>query len=598
MAQHQPIGQMLLEKGLVEQKQTERAIEYQEKSGENLKLGEILVKFGFVSTKEVLECLGEQFDVPVVDLLQVKPMADALDLVPRNVAKMHHIMPLKTEGTALVVAIDDLDLATIDNLQFILDLEIKPVLATGEEIDEALERYYGGEESTVDNMLREFTDSDVSFADMSGQEMSSMASGMSELSMSELSELSGLETEGKGKGKDGKSQSDAAIIRLVNLLITEAVRSRASDIHFEPLGDRLRVRYRIDGVCQEVEAPPKRLQAPMTARLKLMAGMDLAEKRRPQDGRIPLRTSGRDVDLRVSDIPTTDGESIVMRILDKESVRVSLTDLGFHESDLRRFEQIIRRPNGIFLVTGPTGSGKTTTLYAALNDLNRPDTKILTAEDPVEYNITGINQSQVQHDIGRTFPIILRAMLRQAPEIILVGEIRDEETAEIAVRAALTGHLVFSTLHTNDAPSAIPRLIDLNIKPFLVSSSVLAIMAQRLVRRICSNCKAPHQYSDRYLQAVGLQPEDIEGLQLYRGEGCYQCHGTGHHGRVAIFEMMEMTQELRDLAFTKAPAGEIRAKARTLGMLTLMEDGLRKVMQGSTTIEEVMRVAGGVEDIE
>jgi type IV pilus assembly protein PilB len=325
--------------------------------------------------------------------------------------------------------------------------------------------------------------------------------------------------------------------------------------------------------------------------------MDLAEKRRPQDGRIPMKTAGRSLDLRVSSIPATTGESIVMRILDKESVKVNLTELGFHESDLRRFESIIRHPNGIFLVTGPTGSGKTTSLYAALNELNRPDTKILTAEDPVEYHISGINQSQVNTDIGRTFPVILRAMLRQAPEIILVGEIRDAETAEIAIRAALTGHLVFSTLHTNDAPSAIPRLIDLGVKPFLVSSAILSIMAQRLVRCICTGCKEPYDYPDKYLLAVGLERADVEGITLYRGAGCYQCGGTGYRSRIGIFELMEMDPEIREMAFNKAPAGEIRAKARTLGMLTLMEDGLRKVMQGTTTVEEVLRVAGGIEDM-
>jgi len=578
---------MLLDKGLVEQKQIERALEYQQKSGDKLKLGEILVKLGFVDPMDILGSISEQFDVPVVDLRQMKPTAEALDLVPRNVARMHNVIPVNMDGQALVVAMDDLDLATIDDLQFILDIEIRPVLATSEQINEAMDRSYGAEDSTVGTMLREFTESDVSFTEMSA----------SELSESSLSELSGLER-GGGETATDEGQGDAAIIRLVNLLITEAVRARASDVHFEPLTDRLRVRYRIDGVCQEIEAPPKRLQAALTARLKLMAGMDLAEKRRPQDGRIPLRAAGRDLDMRVSAVPTTDGESIVMRILDKESIRVSLTELGFHESDLRRFEAVIRQPNGILLVTGPTGSGKTTTLYAALNELNRPDTKILTAEDPVEYMITGINQSQVHTEIGRTFPVILRAMLRQAPEIILVGEIRDSETAEIAIRAALTGHLVFSTLHTNDAASSIPRLIDLGIKPFLVASSVLAVMAQRLVRRICTNCKAPHVYPKHYLKAVGLQEEDVEGLTLYHGEGCHQCSGTGYRARVAIFELMEMTQEIRDLAYSKAPAGEIRTQARTLGMLTLLEDGLRKVMQGTSTIEEVMRVAGNIEDID
>ncbi|MHC4788792.1 MAG: GspE/PulE family protein [Planctomycetota bacterium] len=351
-------------------------------------------------------------------------------------------------------------------------------------------------------------------------------------------------------------------------------------------------------MCREVESPPKRLQNSIVARLKLMAGMDLAEKRKPQDGRIPMKVNGQELDLRVSDIPTTDGESIVMRILVKAAARVSLTELGFHPSDLEHFHRIIRRPNGIFLVTGPTGSGKTTTLYAALNELNRPDTKIITAEDPIEYTFTGINQSQVRTEIKRTFPMILRAMLRQAPEIILVGEIRDEETAEIAIRAALTGHLVFSTLHTNDAPSAIPRLIDMGVKPYMVASSVQAIMAQRLVRTICTHCKEPFEYPERVLKSVGLSPEDVEGIALHHGAGCARCNGSGYHGRIALFELMEMNADLRNLAFSKAPTGEIREKARAYGMLTLMEDGLRKVIQGVTTIDEVLRVAGGVQDVE
>jgi len=579
MAKRLTIGQMLLEKGLVDKKQIERALEYQEKSSENLKLGEILVRFGFVSEADVLQCLGEQFDIPVVDL--------------------KNIMPVRLRDGALTVAISDLDLCKIDNLQFILDREVKPVLAPAEDIEQAIQQYYGTEESTVDNMLREFSESEVSFSEMSemsAYEMSSYETSVYETSMYETSvfeEATGPE----GKAKRGPQREDAAIIRLVNLIITEAVRERASDIHIEPLGNRLRVRYRIDGVCQEVESPPKRLQASMIARLKLMSGMDLAEKRKPQDGRILMRTAGRQIDLRVSDIPTIDGESIVMRILDKESVMVNLTELGFDEVDLARFETIIRQPNGILLVTGPTGSGKTTTLYAALNALNRPDTKILTAEDPVEYHISGINQTQVAPEIGRTFPAILRAMLRQAPEIILVGEIRDGETAEIAVRSALTGHLVFSTLHTNDAATAIPRLIDLGVKPFLVASSVVAAMAQRLVRCLCKNCREPYQYPERYLRAVGWEPKDVQGVTLYRPKGCAECNGTGYFGRTAIFELMEMTQDIRDMAFRKAPAGEIRAKAHASGMTTLMEDGLRKVLRGTTDLEEVLRVTGGVEDI-
>jgi len=561
MPTRKPIGQLLLDKGLVEKEQIQRALEYQQKSGEDLRLGEILVKFGYVSQEDVLECVGEQFGVKVVNLNKVRPDVEAVDAVPRSTARMHNILPLRKKGNALVVAMGDMDLCTIDNLKFILNLDVKPVLAPDEAITEAIERYYGGEESTVENMLRDFTEG--AFADTEGEE---------------------------GGGED--EGDDAPLIRLVTLIVSDAVQARASDIHVEPMTNRLRVRYRIDGVCQEVESPPKRLQNSILARLKLMAGMDLAEKRKPQDGRIPIQVAGKQLDLRVSDIPTTDGESIVMRILDKESARVSLVELGFHPSDLDHFQRIIRRPNGIFLVTGPTGSGKTTSLYAALNELNRPDTKIITAEDPIEYTFAGINQCQVQTDIGRTFPLILRAMLRQAPEIILVGEIRDEETAEIAVRAALTGHLVFSTLHTNDAPSAIPRLIDMGIKPFMVASSVQAIMAQRLVRTICSNCKEPYEYPERVLRAAGLTPEEVEGITFYHGAGCPRCHGTGYHGRLGIFELMEMNADLRNLTFAKAPTGEIREKARSYGMLTLLEDGLRKVIQGDTTIEEVMRVAG------
>jgi len=564
MATRKPIGQLLLDKGLVEKEQIQRALEYQQKSGEKLRLGEILVRFGYVTQADVLKCVGEQFDVPVVDLNKIRPEVEAVDAVPRNTARMHNILPLKKAGNALVVAMDDLDLCAIDNLKFILNMDIKPVLATEEAINEAIERYYGGEESTMDNMLREFTEGELA-ADAGGAATA-----------------------------DGEDSDDAPLVRLVLLIVSDAVQSRASDIHVEPMTNRLRIRYRIDGVCQEVESPPKRLQNSIIARLKLMAGMDLAEKRKPQDGRIPLVINNQQLDLRVSNIPTTDGESIVMRILNKAAARVSLVELGFHPSDLDHFHRIIRRPNGIFLVTGPTGSGKTTTLYSALNELNRPDTKIITAEDPVEYTFPGINQSQVQTDIERTFPVILRAMLRQAPEIILVGEIRDEETAEIAIRAALTGHLVFSTLHTNDAPSAIPRLIDMGIKPYMVASSVQAIMAQRLIRTICSNCKQPYDYPERQLRAVGLDPDDIEGITLYRGGGCNRCSGSGYHGRLGIFELMEMNAELRNLTFAKAATGEIREKARSYGMLTLMEDGLRKIIQGVTTIDEVLRVAGGV----
>jgi type IV pilus assembly protein PilB len=564
-----PIGQMLIDKGAVDKGQILRALEYQQKSGEKMRLGEILVKYGFCGRKDVLKCLAEQFDVPYLDLSEARPQIEAIDAVPRNVAKAHNILPLEKENGAITVAIGDLDLCTIDNLRFILDQEIRPVLAAPEEITAAIEHFYGAEESTVDGMLRDFTESEMSFA--------------------QLDEHGGV----AGEGEEGE---EAPIIRLVTMIISEAVRSRASDIHVEPLANRIRIRYRIDGVCIEVESPPKRLQQSILARLKLMAGMDIAEKRKCQDGRIAIKINGRPIDLRVSALPATNGESMVMRILDKESIKVKLSELGFHESDYKRFTQIIRRPNGIFLVTGPTGSGKTTTLYASLNELNRPDRKIITAEDPVEYNLGGINQCEVHDKIGRGFAVLLRSMLRQAPNIILVGEIRDVETAEIAVTAALTGHLVFSTLHTNDASSAIARLIDIGVKPFLVASAVQAIMAQRLVRKICENCKEPHEYGARELMAVGLKPDDIEGITLYRGGGCAHCKGTGYRGRMAIVELLEMNNELREMAFRRAPTQEIRARARALGMLTLLEDGVRKVLQGRSTIEEVLRIAGSVEE--
>jgi len=565
-----PVGQLLLDKGLVDKEQIQRALDYQQQSGEDLRLGEILIRFGYVTEEQVLHCIGEQFDVPVVDLTKVRPQVEAVDAVPRATAKMHKIMPLEKTGNTLLVAIGDLDLCAIDNLRFILNMDVKPALASEEAIAEAIERYYGGEESTVQNMLRDFT------------EVTTMAAA----------EL--MDDDDEGLGDEG---SEGPVIRLVSLIVSDAVQSRASDIHVEPLAARLRVRYRIDGVCREVEAPPYRLRSSIIARLKLMAGMDLAEKRIPQDGRIPMVVNGRPLDLRVSDIPTTDGESIVMRILDKESARVSLVELGFHPSDLERFRRIIHRPNGIFLVTGPTGSGKTTTLYAALNELNRPDTKIITAEDPIEYTFSGINQSQVAPEVDRDFPVILRAMLRQAPEIILVGEIRDPETAEIAIRAALTGHLVFSTLHTNDSASAIPRLVDMGVAPFMVASSVQAIMAQRLVRTICSHCKEAYEVPRSLLHAVGLATEEVEGITFYKGTGCNHCNGTGYHGRLGIFELMSMNADLRDLIFVKAPTGEIREKARSYGMLTLLEDGLRKAIQGVTTIDEVLRVAGAAAEV-
>ena len=381
------------------------------------------------------------------------------------------------------------------------------------------------------------------------------------------------------------------MVKLINLLIHEAVRMRASDVHVEPMATRVRVRYRIDGVCIIRDNIPKGMQSAVLARLKIMSGIDIAERRLPQDGRIRMRIGKQDVDFRVSSLPAYHGESIVLRILRPDSVAVGVTGLGFEQDDYEHFKRIIRQPNGIFLVTGPTGSGKTTTLYAALQELNRPDKKIITAEDPVEYNFTGMNQCQVREEIGLSFARILRAMLRQAPNIILVGEIRDREVGEVAVQAALTGHLVFSTLHTNDAPSAITRLIDMGIKPFLIASSIQAIMAQRLIRKICPECKEVDPAPDRFiLRMLGITDADLQGKQLYRGRGCQRCGDVGYRGRQGIFEMLEMNNEIRELAFVRAPTGKIRRAARAGGMRPLLEDGKLKILRGVTSAEEIVRI--------
>jgi type IV pilus assembly protein PilB len=382
--------------------------------------------------------------------------------------------------------------------------------------------------------------------------------------------------------------SDAPVVKLCNLIIQEAINCRASDIHVEPFGDRVRVRYRIDGVLAERDAVPRRLHAAMNSRFKIMGNIDISEKRRPQDGRIKMSVQGRNFDLRVSILPTVHGQSAVMRILDRGSIQVNLRDLGFAEEDYTRFQQIIKRPNGIFLVTGPTGSGKTTTLYAALNELNRPDRKIITAEDPVEYYLPGINQVEVRHNIGLDFARIIRAMLRQAPNIILVGEIRDKETAEIAVQASLTGHLVFSTLHTNDAPSAITRLADIGVQPFLIASSVIAIMAQRLVRVNCAKCKQTYSPAEDEIKSAGIPLEAAAKGTFMRGRGCNHCNHTGYRGRIGIFEMMRMTSQIREMTFAQAPTQTLRSGARKNGMKTLLEDGVLKVLKGSTTLDEVL----------
>ena len=552
------IGEILQEWGVVTAKQIQDAIERQGRSGR--RVGEALVAMGACAEADVTKALASQFDMEYqeLDIGTINPQV--MEMIPEAMMREYRILPLAYEDGRLKVAITDpLDLESVDALRFRLNMDIDCVLASRQQVEQIIASYTEQTESeSVDSMLQEFTASDIQFED-------------------------------RGETDSDKRAESAPIIRLVQMIITEAVRMRASDIHIEALSDRLRVRYRIDGVCLERDPPPKRLQGSITTRVKLMAGMQIEEKRLPQDGRIRMRLDGEDLDFRVSTLPSYHGESVVLRILRRESINLGLEALGFLGEDLVLFERLIARPNGIFLVTGPTGSGKTTTLYSALNKLNTPDRKIITAEDPVEYHISGINQVQVNEQIGLTWQSIIRAMMRQAPNIILVGEIRDLQTAEMAVQASLTGHLVFSTLHTNDAPSAITRLVDMGVKPFLVASSIQAIMAQRLVRLLCPECRQPDPDADLVtMRRLGATDGQLSQATFFRPVGCPKCHQTGYRGRSGIFEMLVMNAELKEMAFQRKPLNDIRKAARAMGMKTLLEDGVGKVMRGVTTLDEVL----------
>ncbi|MBI4711952.1 MAG: Flp pilus assembly complex ATPase component TadA [Planctomycetes bacterium] len=557
-------GEILVDMKLATAKQIDEALKEQKAAPgpdasagtPRRKIGQILAEQKIISPAHITAVLANQSGLKFVRISSGTIPPEITKLVPKNMAMEHKLIPVKKVGRVITVALaEPLDMFTLDNIRFALNSEIDCVLATEEEINFALSKYY--------------------------------ASGVDEIGvlMGEA-DADRVTTRGK-EARDELTDDDAPIIKLVNTIIAESVKSRASDIHIEPMEHDLRVRYRIDGVCQQIEAPPKRLQSSILSRIKLMAGMDIAEKRKPQDGRIPVVVEGKEFDIRVSALPSSHGESVVMRLLEKESL-VTLDQLGFHGNDYQRFSAIIKRPNGIFLVTGPTGSGKTTTLYAAIKELNKPNVKIITAEDPVEYVLPGVNQSRVRSDIGFTFASIIRAMLRQAPNIILVGEIRDVETAEIAIQAALTGHLVFSTLHTNDAPSAVTRWLDMGVKPFLVASSIQAIMAQRLIRMLCPKCKEPYEPSEAELKSIGLDAKKIKGKTLYKPHGCSECKNTGYKGRKGLFELMEMDSTLRDLTFQRESTLKMREQAKIGGMVSLIEDGVRKVLDGLTAIEEII----------
>jgi type IV pilus assembly protein PilB len=553
-ANNEYIAQILQDAGLLGAEEARTALAAARQR--NLGVLDALAESGRSST-ELLKAIAGHCGMDTIALSGTELSPAVAALVPAEVAMRYRIVPVRQSGDVLVVAIGDpLDIEALDTLRYILKHPIEALVALPEEITAALGRLYPETDESVKSMLMQMDDDESHF----------------------------FETQEVAHEIDDASESDEPIIRLVNLLILEGFRQRASDIHLEPLSRTFRVRYRIDGVLREVEGPPRRLHPSVISRIKIMSGMKISEKRLPQDGRIEIRVMGRDLDLRVSVIPSNHGESIVMRILDKESLMLGLPNLGFFSDDQQAFERLIKLPDGILLITGPTGSGKTTTLYACLNDLNRPDRKIITVEDPVEYQLSGINQVQVRTGIGLSFSAALRSILRQAPNIIMIGEIRDLETAEIAINSALTGHLVLSTLHTNDAPSAVTRLVDIGVKPFLVSSSVRAIMAQRLVRTICPHCKTEYPPAEAETRILGSVP------RLYKGEGCASCSQTGYMGRKGIFELLTVSDEVQHLIYSGLSAAGLRTKARELGMRTLREDGLRKAVGGITTLNEVLRV--------
>jgi len=553
---------LLHDAGLVTRPQIENA--RSRLNGENNVVG-LLIRDGVVSEADVTRTLAGQAHMDWIDISMMVIPPVVIRQIRAEDARRFKVIPVAFGESGLVVAVGDpLDIDTIDSLSFLLQREIELICTSPAKIREALIKYYGTAGEAAD-ILQEKLGADVDL---------------------ELELETGAAVEG--------DETDAPIIRMVSMLLIEAHRVGASDIHLEPLDKKFRVRFRIDGVLQEMQAPPKRLQSAIISRLKIMTGsMSIAEKRLPQDGRIQVKIKKKPIDLRVSTIPTNHGEGVVMRVLDKSSLIMGLPELGFFSDDRETFERLIKLPDGILLVTGPTGSGKTTTLYACLHYINKPDRKIITVEEPIEYQMTGINQVQVNPEIGMTFPAALRSILRQAPNVIMIGEIRDLETANIAMASSLTGHLVFSTLHTNDAPSAVARLVDIGVQPFLVASSVRAIMAQRLVRRLCSNCKEPAELSETELRALRIEPGQIREAQVMKPVGCEQCRRTGYRGRTGIFEIFVIDDEVRHMINKRSATLMLRQRARELGMRTLREDGVRKILGGVTSAEEVISTTIG-----
>jgi type IV pilus assembly protein PilB len=588
------IGELLLKEKRITPDQLQQALNHQKANGG--KLGYNLVKLGIVKDDEITALLSKQYGVPSINLTQFEIDPAVIKLIPAETAHKYQIVPLSRAGATLTIAMTDpTNVFAMDDIKFMTGYNVEPVVASETAVTDAVLRYYptgGAKQSTPSKAATQSAPSIAggpSALDMATkglEEMQALADAGADVEvLEELQEISA-----EALAKQGE---EAPVVRLVNVVLMSAIQKGASDIHIEPYEKELRIRYRVDGILYNIMSPPMKFRDAISSRLKIMAKLDIAEKRLPQDGRIKIRFSDngaqKEIDFRVSVLPTLFGEKIVMRLLDKDKLMLDMTKLGFEQESLTKFETAILRPWGMVLVTGPTGSGKTNTLYSSISKVNTPETNIMTAEDPVEFNLMGVNQVQIRENIGLNFAAALRSFLRQDPNIILVGEIRDFETAEIAVKAALTGHLVLSTLHTNDAPSTINRLMNMGIEPFLVASSVHLICAQRLVRRVCANCKQPHPTPPPALIHAGFTQEEAEKVVPMKGAGCERCNNTGYKGRVGLYEVMEVSEELRELILVGASGLELRRKAVDEGMITLRRSGLRKVMDGMTSVEEVVR---------
>jgi type IV pilus assembly protein PilB len=600
------LGELLLKENMVTPQQLQDALNHQKMNGG--KLGKAFVSLGFVKDEEITSLLSRQYGVPSINLDHFEVDPAIIKIIPAETARKYQVLPLSRSGATLTIAMaDPTNVFAMDDIKFMTGYNVEPVVASETTLEESIDHYYGSTRSL--ELRRDPSSAGLTPAgggmsnamEAPALTMDDMAGigGLSEIDLDSMSEAD-ADVEEVRQDEDeidlgalSKSADAAPVVKLTNVLLVDSLKRGASDIHIEPYEKEFRVRFRIDGVLYNVMALPMKLKDPLISRIKIMAKLDIAEKRLPQDGRIKIKMKvenrSRDLDFRVSVLPTLWGEKIVMRLLDKSKLMLDMTKLGFEPFSLERFKTAINKPYGIVLVTGPTGSGKTNTLYSALSSLNKPDTNIMTAEDPVEFNLPGINQCQIRENIGLNFASVLRSFLRQDPNIILVGEIRDYETAEIAVKAALTGHLVLSTLHTNDAPSTVSRMVNMGIEPFLVGTAVNLIQAQRLIRRVCKGCKTEDDVPSKTLIDIGYTPEQVGSFKVYKGKGCGACNGTGYKGRIGLYEVMEITEGIRDLVMVGATAIEIKRKALEEGMLTLRQSGLEKIKDGITTIEEVLR---------